>query len=79
VSGQDATVTYDLWDVETRFYYGRYTSEDEALHLVATLLDHYGDRYADKLELIVGEDGAENLTGMALVERARRLVRTAGD
>lgn len=72
-------MTYDLWDVETRFYYGRYEREDDVLHLVATLIDHYGDHYADDLELVVGEDGGDNLTGLALVERARRLAPAVGD
>ncbi len=70
---------YDLWDVELGKYLGRFEHEAEALAYVRSLLDRYGDAYAADLELGAtdDEDGRGNLTGAALVERARGLVGTA--
>lgn len=65
---------YELWDVVAGTGIARYRSEDEAWALVRTLLDHYGDAYAESLELgIEDDDGAviEMLSGAVLVERAR--------
>ena len=69
-------MTYDLWDVELRKYFGQFDSEIEALSVVRSLIDAYGDDYADDMEL-AGEDDRPNLTGRALVERTRRLVPAA--
>ena len=65
---------YDLWDIEARYFFDRYDSEDEALRVVSALLDERGDGYAGDLELVVGEGGHENLTGAALIQRARSVV-----
>ena len=65
---------YDLWDIEARFFFDRYDSydsEEVALGVVRALLDERGDDYADDLELVIGEGGQENLSGTALIRRAR--------
>ncbi len=66
---------YDLWDIETNNAVGRFDSEAEALDVVRTLLDAFGDAYADELQL-GGEDGFGRsflpLGGAALVALARR-------
>ncbi len=64
-------MTYELWDIAARFFFDRFTSEDEALAFVRTLLDQYGDAYAADLELVVGEGGHQNLSGTALAARSR--------
>jgi hypothetical protein len=66
-------MTYHLWDVGTRFYYGQFDDEGDVMALVRSLLAHYGDAYADELELIVDEGGDHDLSGPSLVERARSL------
>jgi len=62
---------YDLWDTSARFFFDRFSSEEEALAVVRSLIDQYGEQYADELELAIGEGGDRNLSGPALVERAR--------
>jgi hypothetical protein len=62
---------YDLWDVPARFFFDRFTSEDEAFAFVRALLDEYGEPYANDLELVIGEGGERNLSGAALIARAR--------
>ena len=69
---------YDLWDVEARFFFDRFGSEEEALAVVRELLEENGEAYADDLELIIGEGGDQNLTGEALVRRARSLHQRDG-
>ena len=64
-------MTYDLWDVELGKQLGSYTTEAEALRLARMLIDAYGDEYAADLELAVEDGSCPNLTGAALVERAR--------
>jgi hypothetical protein len=63
---------YDLWDVETGNYYGRFEREDEALAVVQTLVSHYGDQYVDRLSLgAEGDDGSwtEPIEGSELLAR----------
>lgn len=62
---------YELWDISVRFFFDRFAPEDEALAFVRALLDQYGERYANDLELVIGDGGDENLSGAALVARAR--------
>ncbi len=66
---------YDLWDIETNNAVGRFGSETEALDVVRTLLEAFGDAYADELQL-GGEDGFGRslvpVGGAALVALARR-------
>lgn len=64
---------YDLWDVESRKYFGPFPTEEAALKMVEGLLAANGDGYADVLELgaVDDEAGERNLTGAALVERVR--------
>lgn len=73
---------YELWDVESRKYFGSFATEDAALRLIAGLLASNGDEYADVLELGASDDelGECNLTGAALVERihARAVPTAAG-
>jgi hypothetical protein len=66
---------YDLWDVETGNYFGRFEREDEALAIVQTLVSHYGDQYANRLSLgAEGDDGtwSEPIEGAALLERVEQ-------
>ena len=65
---------YPLWDVETGTSLGTYATEDEALSVVAMLLEANGEAYADALSL--GRDdpkgAAESIAiGDALRERVR--------
>ena len=63
---------YDLWDVETGNYLGRYGSEEEALAVVRALVAHYGAAYADDLNLGAEDDAGnygEPLSGAALLDR----------
>jgi hypothetical protein len=64
---------FDLWDVESRKYFGSFATEDAALRRVAGLLASNGDEYAEVLELGASDDefGEHNLTGAALVQRVR--------
>lgn len=62
---------YDLWDISARFFFDRFASENEALTAVRALLDEYGEAYAGDLELVIGDGGEKNLSGAALVARAR--------
>jgi hypothetical protein len=64
---------FELWDAEARFLLGRFASEEDALMFARTVLSVEGEAYAANLELVIGEDGARNLTGAALVERAKAL------
>jgi hypothetical protein len=67
---------YDLWDVETGNYLGRYATEEEALAVVRALVEQYGDHYADDLNLGMEDDAGnvgEPLSGPALLARAAAL------
>ncbi len=67
---------FDLWDVATGNYYGRFSTEDEALVLVRTLVREYGPAYADDLNLGAEDDEgrfAEPLSGAALLDRIEAL------
>lgn len=66
-------MTYDLWDVELGKQLGSYSTEAEALRLARLLIDAYGEEYAADLELAVEDERGPNLTGSALVERARTI------
>jgi len=70
---------HDLWDVEARFYFGRFESEDDALKFVRELIDANAEDYADALELGSPDDpsASRSVSGAVLVERARRLERIA--
>ena len=63
----------ELWDIDAHFFLGRFASEEEALRFVRRVLDEEGDAYADNLELAIGDDGSNNLSGGDLVERTRGL------
>ena len=72
---------YNLWDIETGGYFGQFTDEAEALHLVRTLLSHHGADYAESLSLgRVRDDSsfAEPLTGAELAARAEELAADCG-
>jgi len=72
---------YNLWDIETGGYFGQFTDEAEALHLVRTLLSHHGADYAESLSLgRVRDDGsfAEPLSGAGLAARAEEVAVDCG-
>ena len=64
---------FELWDAEARFLLGRFASEEDAVKFARTVLSVEGEAYAANLELVIGEDGAQNLTGAGLVDRVRAL------
>jgi hypothetical protein len=67
---------YDLWDVETGNYLGRYATEEEALAVVRALIEQYGDGYADDLNLGAEDDAGSfsgPLSGSALLARVAAL------
>ena len=68
-------MAWDLFDVETGFYFDRFDTRDDALQFVRSLLNNNGDDYANVLELGSTDDlkGASNLTGDALVVASRSL------
>ena len=64
----------DRWDIGSGNYIGTFATQEEALAVVAALLDANGEGYADELDL--GEVVEENqfrplATGDALVDMAR--------
>jgi hypothetical protein len=76
-SGKQMTVkTYRLWDTDVNRLFGTFDDEAAALELVRTLLNRYGEAYAEDLAL-GGEqrDGSFGppLTGAALVARTKQL------
>lgn len=69
---------YNLWDTETSNYFGQFEDEKQVLTLVQTLVDHYGDRYAEDLGLGRVTDEGEilaPLSGAALVARVNEVLR----
>jgi hypothetical protein len=52
---------YYLWDTDVSKLLGSYQREEDALEMVRTLTEHYGDDYAECLAL-----GREELDGTAL-------------
>jgi hypothetical protein len=63
----------EVWDIDARFFLGRFASEEEVLRCIGHVLDEEGDVYADNLELVSGDEGTQNLTGVDLVKRSREL------
>lgn len=64
---------YRLWDTDINRLFGTFDNEDEALILVTSLLDSYGDAYAEDLALgCERSDGSftEPLKGAVLIARA---------
>ena len=68
-------MAWDLFDVETGFYFDRLDTRDDALQFVRSLLNNNGDDYANVLEPGSTDDlkGVSNLTGDALVAPSRSL------
>ncbi len=69
---------YRLWDVDINRLHGTFDNEADALAFVRTLIDAYGEGYADDLELGVdGDDDRdrEPLSGRRLVVRVREAAR----
>ena len=65
-------MTFNLWDTATSNSFGQYEDEREVLELVRTLVDYYGEDYADDLGLgRVTDEGeiVEPLSGAALIAR----------
>jgi hypothetical protein len=70
-------MSYTLWDVGVGKYLGEYAAEPAVFSLVRSLLDQFGDAYADDLELAVEDDDGrlvESLSGAALRGRARAVL-----
>jgi hypothetical protein len=68
------TAYFDLWDTDSGNCLGSFATQDEALAIVAALLDANGDRYADDLDLghVDEEDRFRRIaTGSALAAMAR--------
>src|SRR5688572_9334442 len=70
-------MNYELWDTEAAFMLGRFASEREAQTFVRVVLDTEGDEHAAALELVIGDDGAQNLSGDKLRRWARALDHTS--
>lgn len=71
---------YYLWDTDVAKLLGTYGAEDEALILVRTLVDRYGDAYAEELSLGVElDDGStgEALGGASLLARSKAVLSGA--
>src|SRR5262245_36317608 len=71
---------YTLWDTETSNSFGAFEDEKEVLALVRTLVDHYGEQYADDLGLgRVTDEGKilPPLSGIALITRAKDVLSGA--
>ena len=68
-------MAWDLFDVEAGFCFDRFDTKDDALQIVRSLLDNYGDDYANVLGPGSTDDpqGVSNLTGDALVAPSRSL------
>lgn len=67
---------YDLWDVETGNYLGRYGTEAEALSVVEVLVREFGPEYAAALNLGAEDEAGrfgEPLSGAELLERIEAL------
>lgn len=63
---------YDLWDVATGGYLGRYGTEEEALAVARVLVREYSPAYADDLNLGAEDEAGrfgEPLSGAALLSR----------
>lgn len=70
-----------LWDTDINRLFGTFDTEDDALALVRTLVERYGDAYANDLALGCERlDGSFTapLTGAALVERAWHVAQEHG-
>lgn len=67
---------YRLWDTDINRLFGAFDNEAEALAMVRTLIESYGDAYADDLALGCERlDGSFTppLIGTALIARTRRV------
>ena len=65
---------FDLWDTDSGNCLGTFATQDEALAIVAALLDANGDQFADDLDLghVDEEDRFRRIaTGSALAAMAR--------
>lgn len=65
---------YDLWDLDTANLHGNFSTEEEALALVRTLVDAFGEEFAEDLQLGGCDDAGQPITplrGAALLKRAK--------
>jgi hypothetical protein len=73
---------YELWDVDVGNCVAYEHSEVAMAKLVRTLVTHYGDAYANDLDLTI-EDGADvvlgHFRGAALIRWAEEVMRRIGD
>jgi hypothetical protein len=68
------SASYELWDVGAGNVVGSFETEDEALDVVASLLDAHGPDYAGELTLS-RRDGTGTST---LIAAGKRLARSSG-
>ena len=64
---------YDLWDIDTGNLHGNFSTEKEALELVRTLVDAFGEAFTEDLQLGGCDDAGRPiapLRGAALLKRA---------
>ena len=66
--------TYELWDIETANVIGTFNSLDEALDVVLTLLNAYGQSYTNDLCL----SRREGTLGSYLVASGEELLALSG-
>jgi len=68
---------YDVWDVASGNCIGTFDTQDEALEMVAGLLEANGDNYADDLDLGYTEDDHFRMiaSGLPLMKLAHDVAR----
>ena len=65
---------YDLWDIDTGNLHGNFSTEEEALDLVRTLVAAFGAEFAEDLQLGGRDDAGQPFApigGAALLRRAK--------
>jgi hypothetical protein len=70
-------MTYNLWDTATGNSFGQFEDVRQVLTLVKTLVDHYGEEYAEDLGLgRITDEGTilEPLSGAELVARVNEVL-----
>ena len=68
---------YELWDIATGNCVGRYSSENEAMSRVRSLLAQIGAAYAEELELLEEDDLGNfrsTASGATLIDRAEAVL-----
>jgi hypothetical protein len=68
------TASFELWDVGAGNVVGSFETEDEALDVVASLLDAYGPDYAGELTLSRRDEAGTS----TLIATGKRLAESSG-